>query len=229
MYPNGIIRQAFGIGFLVTFIVLAANACGAGVAEQQHDKARPLPTYAQDLRPGEYHTEVFKPPLSFSVGEGWALRCSLEPDFVCLSRGGEDALFTVLNVQKVYEPSTGVDPETAPAPNDLGDWLERHPYLHTDEPEPATVGGVEGEQLDVVLGDLPEEYSGLCGTDCVYLFELGNGDYWPVEEGHKYRFTILEDVEGQTVAIAFGSPAAEFDEFLPEAKKVADSVEWEGM
>lgn len=218
------------LGLLMAFVVLAVSACGGGasVAEQQQAQARPLPKYAQDLRPGKYHTEVFKPPLSFSVGEGWALHCPLEPDFVCLSRGGEAALFTVLNVQKIYKPSTGLALETAPAPDDLVGWFDQHPYLQTDKPEPVTVGGVKGEQFDVIAGDLPENYSGLCGTDCVYLFELGNGDRWAVEEGHKYRFTVLEDAKGETVAIDFGSPAAEFDEFLPEAEKVLKTVEWKG-
>jgi hypothetical protein len=39
---------------------------------------------------------------------------------------------------------------------------------------------------------------------------------------------ILEDVQGETVTIDFGSPAAEFDEFAPKAEKVIDSVEWKG-
>ena len=132
------------------------------------------------------------------------------------------------SVQKIYKPNKELTLETAPSPDDLASWFQQHPYLQTDEPEPATVGGVNGEQFDVVLGDLPEQYSGLCGTDCVYLFELSNGDHWAVEEGHKYRFTVLENVEGQTVAIDFGSPAAEFDEFLPDAEKVLKTVEWNG-
>jgi hypothetical protein len=39
----------------------------------------------------------------------------------------------------------------------------------------------------------------------------------------------LEDVNGQTVALDIGvSEASEFDEFMPEAQKVVDSVEWGG-
>ncbi len=28
-------------------------------------------------------------------------------------------------------------------------WLQHHPYLKTSKPEPVTLGGVKGEQLEV--------------------------------------------------------------------------------
>jgi hypothetical protein len=190
-----------------------------------------LPESAQDLRPGEYHTEVFKPSMSFSVGEGWALACPVAPDYVCLDPPGEETVFTFLNVQEVYKPSKLIDMtgETTRAPDELVAWLQQHPYLQTSKPEPVTVGGVKGVQFDVVAGDLPKDYpEGLCGFDCVQLFRLSDGDDWAVEPGNKERFTVLEDVKGETVAIDFGSPAAGFDEFLPNAEKVVESVKWEG-
>ena len=42
------------------------------------------------------------------------------------------------------------------------------------------------------------------------------------------RVIVLEDVQGETVTIGSNSGATEFDEFLPEAQKVLDSVEWRG-
>jgi hypothetical protein len=35
-------------------------------------------------------------------------------------------------------------------------------------------------------------------------------------------------VKGETVEIDISTSASEFDEFLPEAQKVVDSVEWGG-
>ena len=37
---------------------------------------------------------------------------------------------------------------------------------------------------------------------------------------------VLEDVKSETVTIGLGSLASDFDEFLPEAQKVVDSVKW---
>ena len=214
----------------VTLITLAVSACGGGAGgEQQQPKARPLPDSAQDLRPGEYRTEAFKPAFSFTVGKGWALDCPEGDDNVCLLPPGAGTRFKFLNVTEVYKPSKLIDMsgETTPPPADLVGWFEQHPYLQTDKPQPVTVGGIKGQQIDVVVGDLPKDYpEGLCGgIDCVQLSQFNFGD-WAVEEAYKDRLTVLEDVKGQTVIIDFVSPAAEFDEYWPEAEKVVQSVKW---
>jgi hypothetical protein len=214
----------------VALITLAVSACGGGAGgEQQQPKARPLPGSAQDLRPGEYRTEAFKPALSFTVGKGWALDCPEGDDNVCLLPPGAGTRFKFLNVTEVYKPSKLIDMsgETTPPPADLVGWFEQHPYLQTDKPQPVTVGGIKGQQIDVVVGDLPKDYpEGLCGgIDCVQLSQFNFGD-WAVEEAYKDRLTVLEDVKGQTVIIDFVSPAAEFDEYWPEAEKVVQSVKW---
>jgi hypothetical protein len=54
------------------------------------------------------------------------------------------------------------------------------------------------------------------------MWQLSTGEaLWFVEEA-KTRLIILEDVKGNTVVI--DTSASEFDEFMPEAQKVADSV-----
>jgi hypothetical protein len=113
-------------------------------------------------------------------------------------------------------------------PKDMVSWFQQHPYLQTSKPEPVTVGGVKGEQFDVVVEDVPEDYSGVCGADCVDLFSTSTGSPICQPEEAKVRVTVLEDVKGETVTIGFASPITEFEEFLPEAQKVLDSVEWGG-
>jgi hypothetical protein len=217
----------------VALITLAVSACGGGGGgEQQQPKARPLPDSAQDLRPGEYRTESFKPALSFTVGKGWALECPEAPDYVCLHPPGEQTLFKFVNVAEVYKPSGLIDMsgKTTPPPADLVGWFEQHPYLQTDKPQPVTIGGIKGEQLDVVVGDLPKDYpEGLCPpSDCVQLTVAADGEVWALEEGNKDRVTVLEDAKGQEVIIDFSSPAAKFDEYWPEAEQVVQSVKWKG-
>jgi hypothetical protein len=216
----------------VALITLAVSACGGGAGgEQQQLTGRPLPHSSQELRPGEYRTKVFKPALSFTVGKGWALECPARDDKVCLLPSGEQTLFRFLNVAEVYKPSELIDMsgKTTPLPADLVGWFEQHPYLQTDKPQPVTVGGIKGQQIDVVVGELPKDYpEGLCGFDCVRLTVSSFGEELAVEEGNKDRVTVLEDVKGQEVIIDFGSPATEFDEYWPEAEKVVQSVKWKG-
>jgi hypothetical protein len=110
-------------------------------------------------------------------------------------------------------------------------WFQQHPYLQTSKPEPVTVGGVKGVQLDVVVEDLPEDHFGVCGSDCVDLFaNLSTVSALPVfqVEGDKMRLIVLEGVKGFGAKITYTSPTTEFDEFAPEAQKVIDTVEWTG-
>ena len=146
---------------------------------------------------------------------------------MCLLPPGEQTLFKFVNVDEVYKPSN-MTGETTPPPADLVGWFKQHPYLQTDKPEPVTVGGIKGEQIDVVVGDQAKDFpEGLCGFDCVPLSVLNIGD-WAIEEGNKDRLTVLEDAKGETVIIDFGSPAATFDEYWPKAEKVVESVKWKG-
>jgi hypothetical protein len=70
------------------------------------------------------------------------------------------------NVKEVWKPGTT---NVVDALKDLVGWLEHHPYLKTSKPQPVTLGGVKGEQPKVLVEDLPEDYYGLCGPDCVVL------------------------------------------------------------
>ena len=228
MYPQRrMVRQALRLGLLVALAVLALSACNGGEKQQQEFKPQLLPEDQQQLRPGVYRSEEFKPSLSFRVGVGWS---STPPE-------ASDALFIVhgettgigfVNAQEVFKPTKTGTPNVVEAPEDMVGWFQRHPYLQTDNSEPVTVGGVKGERFDVVVEDLPEDYYSVCGSDCVGLFRLSAGFTVSLVEADKVRLFVLEDVKGETVTLGFVSPATEFDEFAPEAQKVIDTVEWGG-
>jgi hypothetical protein len=145
---------------------------------------------------------------------------------------GETAGFGFTNIHEVYKPTRTGTPNVVDAPEDIVGWFRRHPYLDTTEPEPTTVGGVEGVQIDVIVEDLPESYRGVClritGADCVDIARFGDDQILAHPKVAKARLIVLKGVEGETVTMYFGSPRAEFDEFAPEAQKVVDSVKWRG-
>jgi hypothetical protein len=220
MYPLRMVRQALRLPLLVTLLVLAMSACGGGGSAQEVAKARPLPENNVTLRPGEYRSEEFKPFLSFRVGKGWKNVGPQLPDKLSISigGGGGDPLLIFRNLQKVFKPSTDT---AVKAPKDMVGWFQHHPYLNTTKPEPVRVGGVKGQQFDwVVAEDSPY------GT--VNTFKYSDGFDVSARKGFKYRAIVLEDVKGETVTIGVGSLANEFDEFLPEAQKVLDTVQWGG-
>jgi hypothetical protein len=234
MYPQRkkMMRQVFGLGLLVALVVLALSACGGGAeagGQEEEAKARPLPEQPQELRPGEYRSEEFEPSVSFRVGEGWSLGYPEAPDFIEMVWEEKDGVVSINNVQKVvkpiYDPTESSKPKLVEAPEDLVGWYQDHPYLKTSKPEPVTVGGVKGQQLDMVA-EVPEDHLSKCGAGCVDLFTGTSADWAAIYEGDKFRSIVLEDVKGETVYIDYGGPAPDFDEIAPEAQKVVDTVEW---
>jgi hypothetical protein len=138
------------------------------------------------------------------------------------------------NAQEVYKPTKTGSANVVDAPKDMVGWLQQHPYVQTSQPEPVTVGGVKGVEFDVGVGDLPKGYNPTCSSiigdpNCVDLVRLSTGGSLFVAEGYPVRVIVLEDLEGETVTIGFFSPASEFEEFVPEAQKVIDTVKWRGL
>jgi hypothetical protein len=225
-----LVSHVLRLGLLVVLVALALSACGGG---EKKAKARPLPEDPKTLRPGTYRSEEFKPSLSFHVGKGWS-SAPLEASDVLQIAWGQTAGLGFVNVQKVYKPTKTGSANVVDAPKDMVGWLQQHPYLQTSKPEPVTVGGVKGLQFDVVLGDLPQTYSGTCTTivgnpNCVDLVRLSTGEPIFLAEGYKVGVIVLEDLEGETVTIGFVSPASEYEELVPEAQKVIDTVKWRGL
>jgi hypothetical protein len=229
MYPQRrrrMVSQALGVGLLLMLVILALSACG-GAGGQEEAKARPLPLYptAKALRPGEYHSVKFKPALSFEVSKGWSNAEEQLSDYINLEQGDIGNL-QFANVKEVYKPGTT---NVVEAPKDLLGWLQHHPYLKTSKPQQVTVGGVKGEQLEVLVDHLPKDPNGYCGSDCLDIFNLSGGDQLGYfREVNKRKVIVLEDVKGDTVVIWYAGPPDTFDKFAPKAQKVVDSVKWSG-
>ena len=234
MFPQRWVSQVLRLVVLATLVVLMLSACG-GVEKEV--EVHHLPEEAKVLQPGEYRTEEFEPSFSFRVGKGWKNYPPEAFDFLLLGqvRGG---LLGAVNVQRVYEPSKSATPIVVNVPKDLVGWLEHHPYLKTSEPEPISVGGVKGLQLDVTVAkDLPEDYHpGACSSiadpeTCVDLLCVSTPSHSPVfvSERSKLHLIVSKDVlSGLTVALGYASRSTHFDEFAPEAQKVIDTVKWGG-
>jgi hypothetical protein len=107
------------------------------------------------------------------------------------------------------------------APKDMVGWFQHHPYLDTEKPKPATVGGVKGVQFDFVVSeDFP--------SDDITLFKYSDGSTGDLGKEYKFRAIILKDVKGKTVTITIGAHANDFEGFLPKSQKVLESVKWTG-
>jgi uncharacterized protein YjbI with pentapeptide repeats len=182
------------------------------------------------LYPGRYAAREFEPALSFSVSDGWRLSRPETTGWLSIEgpEGGE-LIFT--NPRHVYDPSDPSEPKEVPAPENADEWpswFQSHPSLVTSKPLPVSVGGASGMRIDVTTSSTPKNYpQEVCGEQpCIPLYPSGKTPILSYEE-FKYRFVIV-DVGGEPVLIDVAAPTDKFDEFLPKAQKVLDTVEWTG-
>jgi hypothetical protein len=217
---------------LIAFLILTASACTGSASSPGELLGKQSSTAAtgstrEDIPAGEYTTKNFKPTLSFTLGEGWQSGIPDQRYLVDIEQGTSSGI-DFMNVRYVYDVNNPLHSGSNPAPDDIVAWLEQHPYLDAEKPQPVAIGGVEGKQFDVSVPKMPEESPPGCEGPCLPLFELAPGLSFALAEGEKERFIVLEGVEGKTVTIAAGAPVEEFEAFLPKAQKVLKSVEWEG-
>jgi hypothetical protein len=183
------------------------------------------------IYPGRYTAREFEPALSFSVSDdGWQLSNPETPDDLSLE-GPEGGQLTFASPRHVYDPSNPSEPKEVPAPKNTDEWVswfQSHPNLNTSEPVPMSVGGASGKRIDVTVTSTPENYpQDLCGEQpCIPLYSTSMSSTISYE-GFKDQFVIV-DVGGETVIIDVGASTDKFDEFLPKAQKVLDTVEWKG-
>jgi hypothetical protein len=167
--------------------------------------------------------EGLGPTLSFNVGKGWERDPRVLPMngelFLNGPEGGQLIFMTPLHV---FDTSNLSKPQKVDAPEDADKWVtwfHKHPRLETSKPFRVRIGDASGRGIDVTA---PPD---LCpyGRPCIPLY------YGPTQiaiwSGWKDRIVIV-DVEGRRVVIDISAPADKFDEFLPEAQKVLDTVEW---
>ena len=228
-------KHSLAFGVLVILIALTLSACGGGASrggEDQQARGRPLPKYGQASLPeGRYHTTEFEPSLSFRItGDDWrfegpsgTLGDPEHPDYLFFQRvpAAEIAFFNLRKLKGVYDPrGPAGEIEPMPAPDELVGWFQQHPYLKTSKPEPISVAGVKGVQFDVVVVNMQK------GDRCLSIFALSTGGPSDACDFHKVRYIVLEDVKGVPVVIYYGDE--NFDEFVPVAENVLQSVEWTG-
>jgi hypothetical protein len=212
MRPEVKVRLLYFLGFITIVVILLVGVAilsSAGNTISNREGA----ALAAEKR---YVTDEFRPAFSFvAVGEEWFSMGELDG---FLSIGRETSELAFIKVEEVINPNKPLDSTaTKPAPEDMVGWLQNHPRLQTEKPEPVSVGGIKGVYFDAVVLD-PSE---------VFLFDLSQGE-WYAAEGDKSRFIVLEDVGDETVTIIVEARAVDFEEFLPKAEKVLDSVEWGG-
>jgi hypothetical protein len=199
---------------VVVGLVLALGACSAGDKEQAKDGHLPDQEY-EPLPPGEYHSDEFKPAFSFRVGKGWqtpdaAIKETPERLIIETTeevQGGPLLIFR--NPPEAYDPQKDKWVDVNSYEDILG-WFQHHPQLNTSKPQPVSVGGAKGVEV--------ETHVDTQGFTPVQSFRYSDGFSTTIDRGEEGQTIILE-MKGEAVSIGFG---------FPRARKVVDTVKWGG-
>ncbi len=233
MHRPALMRSALGVGML-TIVMIALAACGGGgsAQEEKAEKVRHIPEDSQTyegkpLPAGDYVSEEFKPAMSFTLVKGWIRGGPELRNAWGLQDIENDAFWLFFTTaEEVYDPKGSDGLKITAAPEDMVAWLQANPHMSSEEPKPTSVGGEKGVQFDAIVTGAVES------PECVGCVDLplfhDSAGASGVEKGEKVRFIVLEDVKGETVTIFVETSPQGFEEFLPKAQKVVDSVKWGG-
>jgi hypothetical protein len=155
-------RRRVALGALTAMTALVLGACSSG----GDDAAEVTTTTASDdaagtegfvldeeLDPGTYHSESFLIPISVTVPEGWEIFEDEPGQFgLDVVAHPEPPVLIIRDVAAsalgcVEGPAEGVDTTAAV----IADTLANRDGIVASEPEPVSIGGLDGVMLDVAL------------------------------------------------------------------------------
>lgn len=181
------------------------------------------------LDAGTYTTTTFQPSITYTVPAGWVdgedlpgnflLQLENDPRYIGIYRDGTAPLGC---------EDTGV-PGVGHSIDAWADWLTSHPGLVTSEPQPVSVGGLDGVYLDIGLDPGWTTACPFSGGNPVLPFIVGDGIsslQHVLFRGLEERLYLL-DYHGGNVAIEIGPEGAgSLDDWLKVVDPVIDSIQF---
>ena len=175
------------------------------------------------LSKGVHVADVFDPAFRFELGKGWEVFEAT--DFVDMETEPKGSRLSFTNpLYYVFDPTNPSEKKQVTEPENAREWLswfQRHPKLDTSKPDPVSVGGASGMQIDVTASSTLEDSVPLYTSTWDTIVAR------PSDAGWKERYVIV-DVGGETVIINIAARAGKFDAFSPKVQEILDSVEWKG-
>ena len=177
------------------------------------------PTTAPTIAPAQEGTtflsKTFNPPITFSYEPDWKIDSEFPSQFVQLKYKDYDGEFLFINPKSATVAGPAAPYSVIPFPDDFVNWIQAHGLFRVVKTQSVFVGGLSGTQIDATSA---------CGSHTAWLFVGAGG--WNCDPGGHYRFTYLDDVNGERLLImTVGYVSA--DDFIlmtDASQKVLDTV-----
>jgi hypothetical protein len=174
------------------------------------------------LPAGTHSSLRFVPAVTFTVPEGWTNGVDGEVAGYDLSTGSSGTI--LIQATDGWADGWGIcaaayAPGAALTAADITAALRASEHLVTTEPVPVTIGGLEGQRLDVHLSS---SGSGVCEPASDDPPDLDFSDI-------RLRLVVLDHPDGSDVVpiLLQSGHAAEFDHFVADAMPIVESFEFD--
>jgi hypothetical protein len=178
------------------------------------------------LDAGTYTTRAFSPPITYTVPEGWTNGEDLPGNFLLQLLRDPRYLGIYRNVAAPDGCVERPDPDLERSVQAVSDWLTAHPGLDTTDPEPASVGGLNGVYTDISLDPAWTITCPFSAGEPVVPFIIGAGPsslHHVIVPGFEERLYLL-DYEGGNIAIEVAPEGFDLDDYLASVGPIIESL-----
>lgn len=160
----------------------------------------------------------FKLPMTFAVKTDWTVTEDYS-DIVTVRHQptATEISFNLVTTAEVSDPFSP-DGKRIPFPEDFTRWIQEDPDFAVEAPMPVTVAGYSGVQIDVT----PTWTSSTAHTKP--FLHLKSLDWNLVTDPEKWRFIMLDDVEGERVLVLQILPPDAFEQGTEVAQELLNTL-----
>ena len=199
---------------VLLFVCILLPACAAP-ATQVKPSDPPVAPPTVTSSPGEtiFSSKIYQlhMTVNFKTAD-WHISDDFS-DLVTVDRTGQDfgVGFNIVTDAKVADPISGAQ---VPFPADFAAWVKSNPNFKSDPPTDVTVAGFAGIQIDATP---------MVGKQTDFLY-MSRTKWNLITKPEKWRFIMLDNVNGERLLILLISPADQFKDAFAQAQTILDSV-----
>jgi len=184
------------------------------------------------LPAGTYTATAFQPPTTYTVPDGWINNRDLPTAFILIRAGDtwdrdggnylaiyRDAAASRWDCSGDPEPGVGRTVEALTA------WLTANPNLSTTQPQPVSVGGLDGVRLDIKVLQ-PQRCEALDLKAVLVGTEIGRVEHTSVRDVTTRLYLLSSGAGTVIIEIADGPQGQSFQQYLNASEPVVESLQF---